>query len=224
MKKSRNLTFEEDEKILFQTEHLFGSPFDQLLNIGLFGGLGLGVFCLIAGLIILILSISEFISGNLGSIIITAIIISATTTILGFILIPSVLYVIYGYFFQSKRTIIYISNKRIIKLIKIGGLDFSEKYVDIPFERLDYIIRSTTNIRFNSSLRFIERVPNKGPHFKISDTTPKKEPKHVTKISINLSGEPATSVEEKLISLILPLIPLAKHPYFDDLYLKVNHQ
>lgn len=107
-------------------------------------------------------------------------------------------------------------------LIKKGGFDFSDKYVDIPHEQLDYMIRSKTNIRFNMSLQFFERDPKKGPHFTIYDTTPKKDPKGVRKLSIQLNGESAIKVEQNLVSLMISLVPLEKHPHFNDLYLNVN--
>ena len=121
-------------------------------------------------------------------------------------LIPLILRTAYFSFLRKKRTIFYITNQRVIELIKKGHLNRKDHFKEIKYAKLDYLIKNMRTLTFYRKLIF------RSPFYTLEDDVYKSEPKEQEKIVIHLEGSLGEKVWEEMKAFLFPMIPLIPHP------------
>jgi hypothetical protein len=200
----------EEENVLVETSHIYDHksfPFRIfskilviLINIGFF----VGAFFLFT--LAFHLSILTFAFLIIGSLLL----------FLGILLIPLLLRAGYFSFFRKKRTIYYVTNQRIVELIRKGFFNRKNHFKEIKYNDLDYLIKNIKTLSFHKKVIF------KIPYYALDDEVYKSEPKEQEKIEIHLEGTKGEKKWDEIKAFLFPMIPLIPHPRLKFIILNKN--
>ena len=122
----------------------------------------------------------------------------------------------YFAFFRKKRTVFYVTNLRIVELIRKGSLNRKSHFKEIKYKDLDFLIKNINMLSFHKKVIF------QVPFYALDDEMYKPEPKEQEKIAIHLEGTPGEIVWEKIEAFLFPMIPLIPHPRLKFIILNKN--
>jgi hypothetical protein len=205
-----NFNLLEEENVLVETPHVYdhkGFPFRILgkilvivINFGLFVG---AFFLFTLAFHPSILTFAFLIMGSL-------------LLIIGVLLIPLLLRAGYFSFFRKKRTIFYVTNQRIVELIRKGLFNRKNHFKEIKYNELDYLIKNVKTLSFHKKVIF------QVPYYALEDEVYKAEPKEQEKIEIHLEGTKGKKKWDEIKAFLFPMIPLIPHPRLKFIILNKN--
>lgn len=205
-----NFNLLEDENVLVETSHIydrrsyFFTIFTKLLAIAIIIGLFVGAFFLF------------FFAFSPTFFMFVFLVMGSLLLLIGVMLTPLFLRAGYFSFLRKKRIIFYITNQRIVELIKKGHLVRKNHFKEIKYNNLDYLVKNMKTLSFHKKVIF------KVPFYALDDEEYKSEPKEQEKIIINLEGPTGESVWEEIRAYLFPMIPLVPHPKLKFIILNKN--
>ena len=195
-----NFNLLKDENVLVETAHIYdhrNSPFrifSKLLVMAIIFGLLIGAFLLFA------------VASAFPNDILIPFILGGISLFIGVIALALSLKTGYFSFFRKRRTIFYITNQRIVELVKKGSLNRTDHFKEIKYNHLDYLIKN------RKTLSFHKRIIFQFPFYALDDDVYKAEPVDQEKIVIHLGGARGRRVWEDIKAYLFPMIPLIAHP------------
>ena len=203
-----NFNLLKDENILVESSHIYDHesfPFRKfykylaiMINFGLF----IAAFFLF------------FFAFRLSDFTVLLLVMGVLFSIMGLMLIP--LNIRTGSFFRKKRTIFYVTNQRIVELIKKGRLSRKNHFKEINYNDLDYLIKNMKTLSFHKKVIF------QVPFYSIYDYAYKSDPKDQERIVLHLEGASGEKVWEEIKVYLFPMIPLIPHPRLKFIILNKN--
>jgi hypothetical protein len=195
-----NFNLLEDENILVESSHIYDRKsfpfrkFTKFLAITIY----IGMFIIAFFLFFVAFRFSEFT--------LLLLVIGGLFFIMGLMLIPLIIQTGYFSSSHSKRTIFYVTNQRIVELIKKGHLNRKIHFKEIRYKDLDYLIKNMKTLSFHKKIIF------QVPFYALNDEVYKSEPQEQEKIVIHLEGTLGKNVWEEIKAYLFPMIPLIPHP------------